>query len=268
MNFLNYNRLNYKYLIFAWFSFNFTNTNAQSGCTDPYAKNYDSTAKYNNGSCLYPLTQVYPGLRGSFSSIISESSGLVFTDGKLWTHDDSGNPAEFFSVDTATGKTLQTVNIDNYPNTDWEDITADSAYIYIEDAGNNNGTRTDLKILKIKKSDINNDAIVHVKAEAISFSYTDQTSFVQSSTHNFDCESLISIGDTLYIFTKDRGDLNTRVYKLPKVPGTYKVSPYTSYNVSGLITGADYDPVKKEIALIGYYKGHYNSFIWILNDFK
>jgi Secretion system C-terminal sorting domain len=240
---------------------------AQTGCTDPAATNYTPGATVNDGSCLYPVTHKALTLKGYFAAALTESSGLVWTDGKLWSHGDSGNPAEIYSVDTTDGHTLQTVVIDNYPNTDWEDITADSSYIYIANTGNNSGDRTDLSILKIRKSDITGAPVVHLNAQAISYSYTDQTSFVPSGTHNFDCESVISIKDSLYIFTKDRGDLQTRVYKLPKTPGTYAVSPYTSYNVDGLITGADYDPVNKEVVLVGYFSGHTNSFMWFLNDF-
>ncbi|MDR3681453.1 MAG: T9SS type A sorting domain-containing protein [Flavipsychrobacter sp.] len=242
---------------------------AQTGCTDPAATNYNATATINDGSCIYSSLTINPLLVGKLNSAISSSSGLVWTDGNLWTHNDSGNPADIYRIDTTNGKTLQTVVIDNYPNTDWEDITADSLYIYVSDCGNNNGDRRDLKILKIAKADITiGTATVHVNAEAISLSYTDQTSYTASSTNNFDCESIVSIKDSLYLFSKDRGDLSTRVYKLPKIPGTYAVSPITSYHVDGLITGADYNAATQEIMLIGYMSGHVNSFMWFLDDFK
>ncbi|MGN6568562.1 MAG: T9SS type A sorting domain-containing protein [Flavipsychrobacter sp.] len=243
-------------------------SNAQSGCTDPAASNYDPHATINDGSCVYPLTNDTPMLKASFGPEVTESSGIIFTDGKLWSHNDSGNPQDFFNIDTATGKTLQTVYVDNYPNTDWEDITADSNYLYISDCGNNNGDRKDLKILKIAKKDIDTGAIVHVNAQAINISYTDQTSFVSSKTNNFDCEAVLSKGDSLYLFTKDRGDGATRVYKVCKTPGTYALTPYTNYMVNGLITGADYDPIKNEVILIGYLRSHASPFLWVLNDFK
>ncbi len=43
---------------------------------------------------------------------------------------------------------------------------------------------------------------------------------------------------------------------------------YTNYNVNGMITGADYNPVKKEVILIGYQGSASNSFLWFLNDFN
>ncbi len=258
----------YRYIVsFVLFLGVYMPANAQTGCTDPAATNYNPLATTNDGSCIYPVTSYSPLFRAKLNPIITETSGLVWTDGKLWTHNDSGNPAEMYSVDTLTGATLQTVDIDNYPNIDWEDITADSNYIYLGDHGNNKGTRTDLKVLKIAKADIGTGSVVHVNAQAIAFSYTDQTSFVSSSTNNFDCEALISIKDSLYIFTKDRGDMQTRVYKMPKVPGTYALTPYTNYNVAGLITGADYNSTTGEIVLIGYLSGHVSSFLWFLNDY-
>lgn len=251
------------FLLFSAFCF------AQAGCTDSTATNFDPHAKVNDGSCIYAGIHCTAALKTALSQVLSESSGLVFTDGKLWSHNDNGNAACIYNIDTASGRILQTVYVDNYANGDWEDITADSNYIYIGDCGNNNGDRRDLKVLRVKKSDIGGGATVHVKAEAIAFAYADQKSYTSNgSSTNFDCEAITVFGNSIYLFTKDHGDLQTRVYRLPKTPGSYVLSPYTSFNTMGMITGADFDPIKREIALIGYFKGHTSSFMWILNDFK
>ncbi len=240
---------------------------AQNGCTDSTANNFDPGAKHNNGACIYNPENGKPVLMAPLKQI-SESSGLVYSDGRLWTFGDSGNPAEIFSVDTATGSIIQTVHIRNYPNTDWEDITADSDYLYISDLGNNTGDRTDLEILKIAKHDIGSAAAVSVSALAINIAYNDQSDFSPNDHTNFDCEAILSMGDSLYLFSKDRGDLQTRVYAVSKTPGTYRLSPYTSYNVNGEITGADFNPATREAVLIGYMGSKLNSFIWILDDFQ
>lgn len=198
---------------------------------------------------------------------IPESSGLVYTDGKLWTHEDSGNSPYLFSIDPNTGNTLQTVIIDNFPNVDWEDITADRDFIYVGDFGNNNGNRTDLKVLKIAKSAIGNQATVHVRAEAIQFSYEDQLVVSPDQQTNFDCESLISKDDSLYLFTKDRGDYWTRVYALPKQAGNYKISPKARYNIGSQVCGADYDPVTNQLVLVGYGGHKLNSFLAVFGGF-
>jgi hypothetical protein len=197
-------------------------------------------------------------------AVLKESSGLCYTDGQLWSFGDSGNPNAIFRIDSATGAVLQTVTIANYSNTDWEDIAADAQYIYVGDFGNNNGDRTDLKILRIKKADLDNAS---VNAEAINFSYTDQTDFTPGDNSNFDCESLLVLHDSLYIFTKDAGDLKTRCYKMPAVPGTYAVSPFTTFNSQGKITAAAYNAATKEIALLGYMNKKIQPFIWLLNNY-
>lgn len=199
---------------------------------------------------------------------ISESSGLVYTEGKLWTHNDKGGFAAIYNIDTATGNIKQTVIIDNYPNMDWEDITADREFIYIGDFGNNYGTRKDLKILKIDKSAITAAGIVHVNAKAISFSYADQDKFTKNIRNDFDCESVVSIANSLYLFSKDRGDNKTRVYRLSKVPGTYNISPFTDFNVNGRVCGASYNTETNELALVGYMPSTINSFLWLMDGFK
>ena len=242
---------------------------AQSGCTDPQATNYNSSATVNNGSCTYPVTNLSSALKVNTPGV-PENSGIEWINGNIYTFGDSGNPATVFKIDTTNGNILQDINVTNFGNTDWEDITSDSTYLYIGDFGNNDGTRTDLKILKVAKSQFigNTNSIVSVTAQAINFSYADQTSFTSNSNTNFDCESVISIGDSLYIFSKDRGDLKTRVYRMPKTPGTYTLSPYTNYNVNGKICGADYNPITNEVVLVGYMSGDKNSFVWCLNSFQ
>jgi hypothetical protein len=243
---------------------------AQGGCTDTFAKNYDKNAKYNDGSCLYDESYQSFVFAGNLLPKVSESSGVVLSNGFLWTHNDSGNPNAFYKVDTSNGKVLQSIFITNFSNTDWEDIAADSQYIYIADCGNNDGIRKDLKILKVDKSLFLNDTsqIVNVTAEAINFNYVDQTSFISSSTHNFDCEAIVSVGDSIYLFSKNRGDFKSRIYPLTKNPGTYTIHPTGEFNVNGLITGADYIPEDNKVVLIGYQSSHKNSFLYYLDDFR
>lgn len=229
-------------------------------------KKNEVTAQPVSPTFITPITVT---LRHNLPSLLKESSGLCFTDGDLWSFGDSGNPNSIYKIDTLTGAILQTVTIANYPNIDWEDITADSLYIYVGDLGNNNGNRSDLKVLRIKKTDFattNNS--VTVNADAINFSYSDQTDFTYNSNTNFDCEAIAAIGNNLYLFTKDRGDLQTRYYKLSKEPGTYTVSPMGSFNTNGKITAAAYNPLTNELALLGYMNQNKNSFIWFFNGYS
>ena len=83
---------------------------------------------------------------GVLSNEISETSGLIFHNGKLITHNDSGNTPQLFEIDTVSYQITRTVTLSNVANIDWEDIAQDSEYIYIGDFGNNLGTRTDLSL--------------------------------------------------------------------------------------------------------------------------
>ena len=199
---------------------------------------------------------------------LKESSGLCYTDGALWSFGDSGNRNAIYKIDTATGAILQTVTIGNYLDIDWEDITADADYIYIGDVGNNLGFRKDLKILRIKKSDLtSNAAQLSVHADAINYSYTDQRDFSFNTSTNFDCEALTAIGDSLYLFSKDAVDSFTRCYSLTKQPGTYAVSPIATFNIQGRITAAAYNNNTKELALLGYLNNTQASFIWFFDNY-
>lgn len=256
--------------IFAICSIAYFQLKAQSGCTDSLANNFDANAVINNGSCTYNQTQQYFEKIGSISGYLGESSGLVLANGSIWSHNDSGNPNHIFKVNPSSGKIEQKLIVTNQNNIDWEDITSDDNYLYIGDFGNNDGDRTDLRVLKIAKSQfILSTAIeVNVTAEEIRFTYADQTNFNTQSNHNFDCEGFFSLGDSLYLFTKNRGNEKTKVYHLSKDNGTYSIFPKEEFNVNGLITGADIDSTSGTIALIGYSPDKYNSFIWYLYDYS
>lgn len=220
-------------------------------------KSHDAGDNKDSITLLYPLP-----------SALHESSGLCYTDGRLWSFGDSGNPPYLYCIDTATGAILQTVRIQNFSNEDWEDITADDQYIYVGDFGNNDGNRKDLRVLRISKQNINTGAAdVAVQAEAIYFSFADQTVFPVNKHSDFNCEAIASVGDELYIFTKDESDFRTRCYPLSKTPGTYAVLPISSFNSEGEITSAAYNPSTNELALGGYQSGKLHPFIWFFTDF-
>jgi len=195
--------------------------------------------------------------------IVSETSGLIFYSGGLWTHNDSGGLPEIYKFDTITGKVEQTITVENAVNTDWEDIAQDRNFIYIGDFGNNSGTRRDLKIYRIAKNQIPRVGDASLNAKLICFSYSDQSNFSFAlNKNNYDCEAMISSGDSLYLFSKRWLDRNSIMYVLPKTPGTWVAQKRDSLDARGLITGADISHALNEVSLIGYSKS--TPFIWIL----
>ncbi len=198
----------------------------------------------------------------NLSDTIAETSGLLFLNGRLFSHNDSGNDAIICEIDTTNGCILNFFPIAGSGNTDWEDISCDDSFVYIGDFGNNNGTRKDLCIYKIGINRIlKNDTTL--KAEKINFSFSNQTSFSsQPYTTNFDVEALSSIGNSLYIFTKNWGNNRCDVYRCSKNIGTYVLNKIDSFNSQGMITGADYSAKDSLLALCGYTLDH--PFVYII----
>jgi hypothetical protein len=223
------------------------------------------------------------GLFGAFAQIsnvteefplpasLSESSGIIYLNGKLITHNDSGGNNELYEVDLVSELVTRTVTISNAQNVDWEDITQDYTSIYIGDIGNNvSGNRTDLKIYKISKSDyLSMDTVT---AEIISFSYSDQTDFTAKSANNteWDAEALVSYdASNLIVFTKNWVNGITKGYLVSKTPGDYDLPPLaTPLNSGGLITGGTYNPFTGKLYLVGYTNPTLQPFVWKIEDFS
>lgn len=205
-------------------------------------------------------------------SELRETSGLIYTgDNQILTHNDSGGEPVLYRFDLTTRKIIQQIRVSNVKNTDWEDITQDANYIYIGDFGNNAGNRKDLKIYRIKKQDITTkQGDINVNADSICFAFDDQKDFTRTWRQtDYDCEALIHVGDSLYVFSKNWTDRKSRLYSMPDKPGTYVAKCHGGFECRGLITGATISPDGKKIALIGYErdpKKGSDVFLWVLTD--
>jgi hypothetical protein len=235
------------------------------GCTDPLAKNFDAKATQKNGSCEYASAKVKAVFSRKLSDSISETSGLIAFENLLWTHNDDQDTT-LYGLDTK-GEIQKKIKLIGVKNNDWEEISQDSAYIYIGDFGNNyKGNRNDLKIFRIeKKSFLTNLPAI----DTISFSYSNQTNFAiqKANTTDFDCEAFVVLQDSIYLFTKQWSQNKTSIYVLPKTPGTHIAQLKETLNTQGLITGATELPAKKGIVLCGYSR-MLQPFVYVLYDYK
>ncbi|MEW4922279.1 T9SS type A sorting domain-containing protein [Algibacter sp. 2305UL17-15] len=198
---------------------------------------------------------------------LTESSGAIFFNDNLITHTDSGGENKLYELDTISGLVTRAVSITNATNSDWEAITQDDTSIYIGDIGNNNGTRTDLKIYKISKSDYTSST--GIMAETIAFNYSDQTDFTSNPNNTiWDAEALISFDDNnLILFTKNWVDGVTKGYVIPKTAGTYTVSPLSqTLESDGLTTGGTFNRLTGKLYLVGYSK-LLLPFVWECSNF-
>jgi hypothetical protein len=235
------------------------------GCTDAVANNYSATATQNDGSCTYANATISPLTSVSLGSALVETSGLIFWNSSLWTHNDNSD-LNVYSIDTLTGAILQSTSITGTLNTDWEEISQDANYIYLGDFGNNgNGNRTDLHILRIEKASVLAGAPL---IDTIYFSYSNQTDFTGTGANStdFDCEAFIVSQDSIFLFTKQWVSNKTSIYSLPKIPGSHSAALRGTLDVQGLITGATYLEDKRLISLCGYTQV-LQPFLFLLYDF-
>ena len=250
-------------LIFYWnISF------SQPGCTDIQATNYYSGAAVNDGSCLYPPTNLSLNTLTTLAvPLLNESSGVVVMDGAIWTQIDNTDYS-IYRIDTLSASIFQQVTVNSTINTDWEDLAASDDHLYIGDFGNNYGNRINLHILKIAKTDLTSSAVT-ANAEVINFSYADQVDFTPYLNNNsFDCEAFFFYNDSLHLFTKDWVNKITKHYVLPADSGTHIATLVDSFDVNGLITSAAIQN-NGVIVLLGYDNtGFAPCFTWMLYDYQ
>ncbi len=200
-------------------------------------------------------------------SELTESSGLIFFDQKLWSHNDSGDQARIYNISTGQALTNQILNFANAQHIDWEDLAQDEQFLYIGDFGNNSGQRQDLVIYKIAKNGLSDTSEVI----EIRFNFSDQFNFDHSfEMHNFNCEAMIVQDHFIYLFSKNHLDQKTKLYRLPNSPGYYSASLIEEFDSRGLITAADLDEDTNTLCLLGYTteNSEFQTFLWLFFDFE
>ena len=236
-----------------------------SGCTDPLSKNYNSLATINDGSCAYVSVKIKPKYSIKLNALLKETSSLIHSDSLLWTSNDNTETV-LYGMNTK-GVIQNKMQLKNVTNTDWEEISQDSDFIYIGDFGNNlTGNRKDLQILRIEKKSLNTEK---QKIDTLSFSYSNQKDFKTNKANatNFDCEAFIVSGENIYLFTKQWKERKTSIYQIPKLPGKHIAQLKESYDVDGLVTSATFLPEKKLLVLAGYSR-FLSPFVYLFYDYN
>ncbi len=198
----------------------------------------------------------------ALSKKLDETSALEIVSNTLITINDSGNKPVLFYLDKK-GNILNERKLDCCKNNDWESLAADSDYVYIADFGNNYDTRKNLSIIKIPIDKSSNE-----NPEIINFLYPEQKKFKRIYRRSeYDAEALISFGDILLIFTKNKRKKITEIYSLPKYGGNFKAQKIGSLNTESIVTGADYD--KKTNTLVLTSTINFDEYyILVVNDFS
>ncbi len=206
-----------------------------SGCLPEENPSAERAAQFKSVPTQQPIE---PG-------IIDEASGIAYSktmSGYIWTHQDSGNPADLYLV-SHDGKTIKNYPVPGAVNIDWEDMTAGPgpregiSYLYIGDIGGNNDvhnpTHTIYRVPEIAHPDQSFDG---GSVEKITYHYSDGPR---------DAETLMLDPDTkdLYIVSKE-----TSVVHLYKLPYPQSTTDDNTAHFVGTIPG-----IKKDGASPGIY---------------
>lgn len=192
---------------------------------------------------------------------IEEASGIAASrtnPGFLWTHNDSGNGAEVFLVDTKMNIRLTCV-LKGIDNRDWEDIAVGPGpekgvnYIYVAEIGDNFAQYTYKYIYRFREPDLKNvkkDVLIVDKYDVITFKLDTRK----------DTETLLVDPGTKDLFVVSKRESPVVVYKL-KYP--YSTKDTLTAEIVGKIetsqiVGGDISVSGNEIVL----KNYSNVFYW------
>ena len=203
------------------------------------------------------------------SGSINEASGLdasVENPGVLWVHNDSGDTARAFAMNTA-GDHLGIYNLTGLGATDWEDIslgpdpnTGDS-YLYLGDIGDNNAVRSSIQIHRVL------EPTVSASQSPVTVSLTGVETFTLLYPDGpRDAETLMVDPLTGDIYIISKRDLQPRVYRAPFPQSS--ASPIT-LDYLGLLpwglsfpVGGDISPDGDEIIVRGAEVFTHGASLW------
>lgn len=204
----------------------------------------------------------------SFPKVYEELSGMIEIDNQLYLIQDSGNKPEILVFDSK-GKLQRTIKVLNIENTDWEALTKDQeGNLYIGDFGNNDNDRSDLRILKIDKADLNKAEVK--PSQVISFHYSNQKKFPpkKKDKRNFNVEAFVESEGFFYLFSKSSNGI-ALVYQIPNQQGEQVAVPIDSLELSVknkpvMITDAAFNDTTQTLVLLG----HSTVFQFQVNQFS
>jgi len=188
---------------------------------------------------------------------LKEASGIVASRNNanvLWMHNDSGDSARIYAIDTQ-GKKLGNYNLPGATNIDYEDIgmgpgpVTNVLYIYVGDIGDNNAVRSNITVYQIPEPAVygrqaTNPITANLKGvRSITLNYPDgpvnaEALFVDPWT-----------GD-LFIATKQTSI--TRIYTVTKAAldaNDTNILTFVRQLNFDIVSGADISPTGKEIIL-------------------
>lgn len=169
---------------------------------------------------------------------IDESSGVAgasWSDDVMFTHNDSGDGARFFAVDTRTCSTRATFTVKGAGSRDWEDMAAatagdGTAVLWLADIGDNDARRPSIVVYEVAEPGLSDAGGPLPVRSRMELTYPD-------GAH--DAEALLVDPETgrPVVVTKDRSDGRSRAYRAP-AGGTGELVPLAALDVKALPGGS------------------------------
>ncbi len=150
---------------------------------------------------------------GLLPSELRELSGLVASrtqPGVLYAHNDSGDAARFFALDTA-GQLLATFSLEGARARDWEDVALGpcpaGTCLYLGDIGDNGRVREDYAVFRVPEPEVATGSAA-VAWERLPYV------FPGGEKHNAEALVMHATTGRLYLLTKERTGPSA-VYRFP-----------------------------------------------------
>ncbi len=189
---------------------------------------------------------------------IDESSGLgtsSYGDGIVYTHNDSGDTARFFAVNSS-GATVAIYTLKGVTAHDWEDMetgtdASGKPVLYFGDIGDNSAKRTEIDVYQVPEP---RGPSANVPWIRYRFAYPDgphnaETLMVDPHTHRIFIASKAAIGDGL-------------LYEAPAVLSTTAINKLAvvvpQRTVPMLTTSGDISPDGKLMVLLTYFAAYWS----------
>jgi hypothetical protein len=194
---------------------------------------------------------------GSISSKLVELSGLApshLHPGVLYAHNDSGDTARFFAIDTAA-QIIAEMDLTGATAVDWEDIAVgpcpSGSCVYLGDIGDNGLSRPGYTIYRVAEP-----AVVPTDGSAKSITYERFPFVYPDGKHNAET-LLVHPSGRIFVVVKVMGT-PAGIYEMPSplMPGVevnLRLVTTVSLGASGeLITGGSFHPCSDRLLLRTY----------------
>lgn len=195
---------------------------------------------------------------------VQENSGIVKSrqaPDLFWMHNDSGDEPRIYPIHRDGRNYSDTryadesgVLVGGAINVDWEDITVDAdGFVIVADTGNNDNDRRDLVLYYIDEPSATAGRTTFRKK--LFLRYPDQREFPAGRDEfNFDCEAVFTVGNTVYLLSKNRSNHYTTLYRLddPREGVMNTLTRLETFDIQGQAVAADCSADGKRLAVLTY----------------